>query len=107
MRSLTDTPKSCPTGDTDRDKGGATAPTQVSSGMRMTSLGQGGTTRPDATRRGCDDLAFTQYCHYQYCMMYGIHRGGRVGVVYRAFVLQQYCNSVSNAGGGGDKRMID
>jgi len=45
--ALTDTPKggghtgtSCPTGDTDRDRGGATALTQASSGMRMTSLGQ-------------------------------------------------------------------
>jgi len=33
---------SCPTGDTDRDKGGSTALTQVSSGMRMTSLGHAG-----------------------------------------------------------------
>jgi len=22
---------------------------------------------------------FTQYCHHQYCMVYGIHRGGGVG----------------------------
>jgi len=23
------------------------------------------------------DLAFTRYCHYQYCMVYGIQTGGR------------------------------
>ena len=27
---------------------------------------------------GCD-LAFTRYCHRQYCIVYGIHEGIRVG----------------------------
>jgi len=27
-------------------------------------------------------LAFTRYCHYQYCRVYGIKRGGGGGVVY-------------------------
>jgi len=52
-------------------------------------------------------LAFKRYCHCQYCMVYGIHEGGRVGVVYCALVVQWYCNSVSDADGGGNKRMID
>jgi len=46
-------------------------------------------------------LAYTRYCHCQYCMVYCIHKGGRVGVVYCALVVQLYCNSVSNADGGG------
>ena len=55
-------------------------------------------------------LAFTRYCHGQYCMVYDIHKGGRRGsggVVYCALVVQKYCNSVSNPDGGGDERMID
>jgi len=26
-------------------------------------------------------LAFTRYCHHQYCMAYGVHRGGGGGLV--------------------------
>jgi len=33
-------------------------------------------------------LAFTRYCHYQYCMVYGIHKGGWEGGVYCAIVVQ-------------------
>jgi len=33
-------------------------------------------------------LAFTRYCYYQYCMVYGIHKRGRVGVVYCALIVQ-------------------
>jgi len=36
--------------------------------------------------RGC--LAFTGYCHHQYCMVHGIHKGGRWGGVYCAMVEQ-------------------
>ena len=39
-------------------------------------------------------LAFTQYCHYQYCMVYSIHTGGRGGGVPCAVVVQYYCNSM-------------
>ena len=41
--------------------------------------------------RDCD-LAFTRYCHHQYCMMYGIKKrgrwGGRILRNGRAMVLQ-------------------
>ena len=43
--------------------------------------------------------AFTRYCYDQYCMVYGIQQGGREGVVYWPIVVQQYYNSVGNAGG--------
>jgi len=33
-------------------------------------------------------LAFTRYCHRQYCMVYGIQRRGRWGGVYCAMVVQ-------------------
>jgi len=33
-------------------------------------------------------LAFTRYCHCQYCMVYGMYKGGRVGAVYCALVVQ-------------------
>ena len=52
-------------------------------------------------------VAFTRYCHCQYCMVYGIHKGVGWGVAYCALVVQWYCNSVSNVDGGGSKRMID
>jgi len=39
-------------------------------------------------------------------MVYGIHKGGRVGVVYCASVVHWYCNRVSNADGGGNKGML-
>jgi len=41
-------------------------------------------------------LAFTRYCHYQYCMLYGIHKWGRVGGrilrLSRAMVVQSVSN---------------
>jgi len=39
-------------------------------------------------------LAFTGYCHLQYCIVYGIQRGGRRGGVYCVMCVQWYCNSV-------------
>ena len=33
-------------------------------------------------------LAFTRYCHHQYCMVYGTPKGGRRGVTYCAIVVQ-------------------
>jgi len=33
-------------------------------------------------------LAFTRYCHDQYCMVYGLLKGGRGGVVQRAIAVQ-------------------
>ena len=46
-------------------------------------------------------LAFTRYCHCQYCTVYGIHRGGWVGGRIlpnsRAIVLQQ-CGQCRRAG---------
>jgi len=41
-------------------------------------------------------LAFTRYCHCQYCMLYGIHKWGRVGGrilrLSRAMVVQWVSN---------------
>jgi len=46
-------------------------------------------------------LVFTRYCHCQYCMVYGIHEGGRVGGRMlpnsRAIVLRQ-CGQCRRAG---------
>jgi len=39
-------------------------------------------------------------------MVYGIQKGGRGGVVYCALDIHQHCNSVGNADGRGNKRMI-
>jgi len=39
-------------------------------------------------------------------MVYGIYKGSRVGVVYCAVVVQEYCNRVSKVDGGGSIRMI-
>jgi len=33
-------------------------------------------------------VAFTRYCHLQYCMVYGIQRRGRWEGVYCAMVVQ-------------------
>jgi len=33
-------------------------------------------------------LAFTWYCHDQYCIVYGLLKGGRTGVVYCAIAVQ-------------------
>jgi len=54
-------------------------------------------TRLDAAR----SLAFTRYCHQQYSIVYGILTGGRWEGVYCAMVVQQYCNRVCFASGGG------
>jgi len=40
----------------------------------MTSARRGGAVERE---RLCARLAFTRYCHHQYCMMYGIKDGGR------------------------------
>ena len=46
-----------------------------------------------ASERARVNPAFTRYCYHQYCMVYGIQKGGRGGVLYfpnsRAIVLQQ------------------
>jgi len=34
------------------------------------------------------ELAFTRYCNYQYCMVYGKHKGDRKGSVYCPIVVQ-------------------
>jgi len=52
-------------------------------------------------------LALTRYWYYQYCLVYGIQKGGRGGVVYCPIAVQEHCNSVGNAGGRGNERMID
>jgi len=52
-------------------------------------------------------LAFTRYCHNQYCMVYVIQREGRWKGVYCAMVVKKYCNRVGFARGVGSKRMID
>jgi len=44
-------------------------------------------------------LAFTRYCYYQCCMVYGIYKGGREGVLYCSIDVKQYCNSVADAVG--------
>jgi len=62
---------------------------------------------PGGIRAAYSYLAFTRYCHCQCCLVYGMHTERRVKVVYCAVVMQQYCNSVSNADGGGNRRMID
>jgi len=36
----------------------------------------------------CVDIAFTRYWHCQYCIMYGMHTGSRVDVVFCAIVVQ-------------------
>jgi len=43
-------------------------------------------------------LAFTRYCQYRYCMVYGTRKGCRGGVVYCAIDAQKCCNCVGNAG---------
>ena len=48
-------------------------------------------------------LAFTRYCHHQYCMVYGIQNGGRWKGVYCAMTVQYYCNRVGFASGGAKK----
>jgi len=47
------------------------------------------------------DLAFTRYCYCQYCIVYGIQKGARGGVVYCAIYVQKYCSTAGNAGGRG------
>ena len=36
-------------------------------------------------------LAFTRYRHCQSCMVYGIHKGGRLG----SYIAHQSCNSIA------------
>jgi len=43
--------------------------------------------------------AFTQDCHYQYCMVYSIHKEGRGRRVPRTVVVQYDCHSVGLTGG--------
>jgi len=43
---------------------------------------------PFAHLRLSVSLAFTRYCHPQYCMVYGIQQGGRWEGVYCAMVVQ-------------------
>jgi len=45
-------------------------------------------------------LAFTRYCHYQYCIVYSKHKGGRGAVVQCTIDVQAYCNGVGNKWGG-------
>jgi len=45
-----------------------------------------------------DALAFTRYCHCQYCTVHGIHKWGRWVFVYFPIAVQKYCNSVGNTG---------
>jgi len=40
-------------------------------------------------------------------MVYDVKTGGRKRVEYCATVLEWYCNRVGDAGGRGNKRMID
>ena len=47
------------------------------------------------------DLAFTRYCHLQYCMVYSKTRRSQWAGVYCAMLVQDYCNRVGIAGGGG------
>jgi len=49
-------------------------------------------------------LAFTRYCHYQYCVVYSIQSGDRGGVVSWATDVQWYCNSAGNSGGRGQSK---
>ena len=56
---------------------------------------------------GALNLAFIRYCLNQNCMMYGIRKKSRGGVVYCAKVVQSYCNRVNTAGGRGNTRMMD
>jgi len=39
-------------------------------------------------RGGMRDLAFTRFRSYQSCMVYGIQKGGREGVLYWPIVVQ-------------------
>ena len=52
-------------------------------------------------------LAFTRYCHHQYCMVYGITREGRGG----SYIAQKLRNSIAVAWtmqiGGGNEGVID
>ena len=40
------------------------------------------TSRAPSGTKPTPKLAFTSYCHYQYCMIYGISKGGRGGASY-------------------------
>ena len=67
-------------------------------------------TRSRSRVRHC--LAFTRYCHDQYCMVYGLLKGGRGSggrscSVSSSVAVQWYGNSMGNAGRRGNERMID
>ena len=63
--------------------------------------------RAQVPRKLQQHLTFTRYCDYQYCMVYGIRKGGRGGGRICAIVVHSYCNRVGNAGRGGNIRMIN
>ena len=43
---------------------------------------------PDYSTSSTSGLAFTRYCYYQYCTVYGIPKGGRGGVLYCPIIVQ-------------------
>jgi len=51
-------------------------------------------------------LAFTRYCHDQYCMVYGIHKGGRrvVRILRNSRVKVAQSREQSGLGGGNKKQ---
>jgi len=80
-----------------RGIGGPSSPTQWFAeegcgGTRGWVRSKGQTHAPSlphpAYARGDGDLAYTRYCHDQYCTVYGIHKGGRSQVVYCVKVVQ-------------------
>jgi len=46
-------------------------------------------------------LAFTQYCRYQYGIVYSIQKEGRGRGIPCEVVVQYFCNSVGITAGGG------
>jgi len=53
------------------------------------ALGKDTLARKRKDKKEHRELAFTRYCHHQYCMVYGITRGGvGGGGVYCAMVVQ-------------------
>ena len=81
-------------------------------GRREKSAGVAGV-RPVGRGAGCSGdsrqshiLAVTQYCHYQYCMVYSIQKEGRGRGVPCAEVVRYYCKSLGLTGGRGNTMMI-
>ena len=52
-------------------------------------------------------LAFTRYCYYQYCMVYGIQKGGRRRVVYCPIAVQIIAPAWAMQAGRKNEKMID